>query len=256
MQTKTEAIGRRGFLTGAAVVSATVAVGATAALASSARSEIDALYAERTALAARSRELHAQYVAADASLPWWAQAGHEYLRSDGTWTGGIVGWPAIDDDLKPAHYIVQFLKRPSPYTIRRDFERDLRFFGEKSRPKIRATYRKRMRELVARLRRQRDEERKAGIPAISAEWDELDDRIGDLEDRIENLQVSGADVPQKAAAVCMIALMRHHLDHHPVGDVTVLKALRPMLRGLIREHAELVAKDCEAPICSIPFYAN
>jgi hypothetical protein len=214
MQAKTEVIGRRGFLTGAAVVSATVAVGATAALASSARSEIDALYAERTALAARSRELREQYGAAVASMPWWAQAGHEYLRGDGTWTGGVVGWPAIDDDRKPQNDIVMILKRPSPYTIRRDFERDLRFFGEKSRPKTRATYRKRMRELIARLRRQRDEERKAGIPAILTQWDELCERIGDL-------------------------------------DI----ALKPMLRGLVREHADLAAKDCEAPICSMPFYA-
>jgi hypothetical protein len=99
-------------------------------------------------------------------MPWWAQAGHEYLRGDGTWTGGVVGWPAIDDDRKPSHptHIFMLQKRPSPHTISKDFESDLRFWGEKHRPEIRAKYRRRMRELVARLRRQREEEQKAGLP--------------------------------------------------------------------------------------------
>ncbi|SHM07235.1 hypothetical protein SAMN05444159_7596 [Bradyrhizobium lablabi] len=226
------------------------------AVQNSGRAEIDKLYEERTALAARSRELHAQYVAADASLPWWARAGHEYLRGDGTWTGGIVGWPAIDDDHKPAHYIVQLLKRPSPYTIRRDFERDLRFFGEKQRPEIRAKYRRRMRELVARLRCQREEERKAGLPELEAQIDAISDRIFDLNDRIENLDVSAADMPQKVAAVHMITQYRHFLARQPIGDIAVLMVLRPMLTGLIREHADFAAKDWEAPICSMPFYSS
>ncbi|SHM03458.1 hypothetical protein SAMN05444159_7502 [Bradyrhizobium lablabi] len=62
-------------------------------------------------------------------------------------------------------------------------------------------------------------------------------------------------MPQKAAAVYMITQARHFLARHPIGEVTVLEALRPMLRGLIREHAEFAAKDWEAPICTMPFYA-
>jgi hypothetical protein len=88
-----------------------------------------------------------------------------------------------------------------------------------------------------------------------AQWDELCERIFDLEDRIENLDVSGVDVPQKAAAIYMITQTRQLLDHQPISDVTVLMVLKLMLRGLIREHADVAAKDCESPICTMPFYA-
>jgi hypothetical protein len=255
MQTKTEVIGRRGFLTGAAVVSATVAVGATAALASSARSEIDALYAERTALAARSRELGEQYDAAEASMAWWARAGHEYLRGDGEWTGGVVGWPAIDDGRKAPHYVVSFQKRPSPYTIAKDFERDLRFFGEKQRPEIRANYRRRMRELVARLRRQREEERKAGLPDLEARLDDVSERIFDLGDRLKNLDVSPADVPQKAAAVLLIASNYDRGRNHSFGGSAALDALRPFLTGQVHEHADYVTEHPDDEMESMPFWS-
>ena len=93
------------------------------------------------------------------------------------------------------------------------------------------------------------------VPAILAQSDELCERIFDLEDRIENLDVSGVDVPQKAAAIYMITQTRQLLDHQPISDVTVLMVLKLMLRGLIREHADVAAKDCESPICTMPFYA-
>ena len=44
-------------------------------------------------------------------------------------------------------------------------------------------------------------------------------------------------------------------NSHPISDVTVLIALKPMLRGLVREHADLTARDCGAPICTMPFCA-
>jgi hypothetical protein len=253
-----EGLPRRSFLTGLAVtlpIAAAVAVPALAAPGAS-RSEIDALYAERTALAARSRELCEQYKTAEASTPWWAQAGHEYLRGDGTWTGGIVGWPAIDDDRKPSHSSVMFLKRPSPHTISKDFESDLRFFGETRRPEIRAKYRRRMRELIARLRCQREEERKVGLPELDAQMDAIADRILDLYDRIKNLDVPPADVPQKAAAVLLIT---SHLDRGRnaclgTSATHTLDTLRPFLTGLISEHAEYAAANPYEPMATMPFW--
>src|SRR5258708_17339525 len=93
------------------------------------------------------------------------------------------------------------------------------------------------------------------VPAILAQWDELCERIFYLEYRIENIDGSGVDVPQKAAAIYMITQTRQLLDHQPISDVTVLMVLKLMLRGLIREHADVAAKDCESPICTMPFYA-
>jgi hypothetical protein len=37
---------------------------------------------------------------------------------------------------------------------------------------------------------------------------------------------------------------------------TTWQALRPALRGLIRDHADFAGKDWEAPICAMPFYAG
>jgi hypothetical protein len=249
-------LARRSFLTALAVTVPMAATVTTAALAApgASRREIDDLYAERTALAARSRVLQEQYEAADASLPWWAQAGHEYLRGDGKWTGAIVGWPAIDDGRKPSHSIVMFQKRPSPDTISRDFEVDLRFFGEKRRPEIRAKYRRRMRELVARLRLQRFEEQKAGLPDLEAQLDEISERIFYLGDRLRNLDVSPADVPQKAAAVLLIASNYDRGRDDSFGGSAALDALRPFLTGQILEHVDYVAEHPGDEMGSMPFW--
>jgi hypothetical protein len=251
-----EGLARRSFLTGLAVSLPIATAAATHALAApgASRREIDDLYVERTELAARSRKLCEQYAAADASMPWWAQAGHEYLRGDGTWTGGIVGWPAIDDD-RPSHATVMILKRPSPYTIAKDFERDLRFFGEKQRPEIRATYRRRMRDLVARLRRQREEEQKADLPGLMAQMDAIDQRIEVIGDRLEHLDVLPADVPQKAAALLLIASIYDRDRNDSFGASVTLEALRPALTGQIREHADHVAANPNDEMWSMPFWS-
>jgi hypothetical protein len=166
---------RRSFLAGLAITVPIAATAATPALAApgASRGAIDELYAERTALAARSRILDEQWKAAQARLPWWAKPGPCYLRGDGKWTGASVGSPAIDDGRIPSSASAMILKRPRPSDIRQDFEFALRIWGEKSRPEIRALYRSRMLALVARIRRQREEERHAGLPTIE---DELDAR--------------------------------------------------------------------------------
>jgi hypothetical protein len=250
-------LARRSFLTGLAVtlpIAAAVAVPVLAAPGAS-RSEIDELYAERTALAARSRELREQYDAAEASMPWWAQPGHELLRGDGTWTGGFVGWPAIDDGRTPPHHIVTFQMRPSPQTIARDFDRDLRFFGEKQRPEIRAKYRRQMRELVARLRLQRAEEQKVGLPGLMAQMDAIDDRLLEIDDRLENMHVLLADVPQRAAAVLLIASIYDRARNDSFGASATLDALRPALTGQIREHADHVAANPNDEMRTMPFWS-
>jgi hypothetical protein len=250
-------LARRSFLTGLAVIvpiAAAVAVPALAAHGAS-RSEIDKLYEERTELAARSRALREAYDTAEASMPWWAQAGHEYLRGDGTWTGGFVGWPAIDDDRKPPHYAVTFQMRPSPRTISRDFERDLSFFGEKQRPEIRAKYRRQMRELVARLRLQRAEEQKAGLPGLMTQMDAIDQRLLEIDDRLENMDVLLADVPQRAAAVLLIASIYDRGRNDSFGASATLDALRPVLTGQIREHADHVAANPNDEMWSMPFWS-
>jgi hypothetical protein len=153
-------IARRSFL---AVTVPIAATATTAALgAGSSRQEIDALYAERTELAARSRILREEHEAAEASMPWWAQPGHKYVRSDGLWVGESVGWPAIDDGRLPLYPNAWLNKRVSPHEICKDREIDAK--RASMRPyEAHARYRRRMRDLIARLRRQREEKAKAGV---------------------------------------------------------------------------------------------
>jgi hypothetical protein len=70
-----------------------------------------------------------------------------------------------------------------------------------------------MRELIARLRLQREEKRRVGLPDLEAQLEAIGDRIFDLDDRLQKLDVPPEHMPQKAAAVLLIT---SHLDRH--GD--------------------------------------
>jgi hypothetical protein len=246
-----EGLARRSFLTGLAVtlpIATTVAVPALAAPGAS-RTEIDDLYAERTELAAQSRALVEAYRAAEAAMPWWAQTGCEPR------TGAFSGWPAIcDEDGNPSTRFVR--QRPSPIDIRKDCEELLRYLGEDKRAAVRGEYRHRMRELIARLRLQREEKRKVRLPDLEAQLEAIGDQIFDFDDRLQKFEVPPEHMPQKAAAVLLIT---SHLDHH--GDrslgtsvLATLDALRPFLTGLISGHAEYAAANPYELMRTMPFW--
>jgi hypothetical protein len=252
-----QGLARRSFLAGLAITAPIAATAATPALAApgASRGAIDELYAERTALAARSRILDEQWKAAHARLPWWAKPGPCYLRGDGKWTGAHTGWPAIDDGRTPSSASAMILKRPRPSDIREDFEFGVRIWGEKRRPEFRALYRNRMLALVSRRRRQRDERRQAGLPTIEDELDTLGERLGEIDDRLEDLEVQPADLPQKAAAVLLIASIYDRGCNYTFGRSATLDALRPLLTGQIREHADHVVANPDDEMWSMPFYS-
>jgi hypothetical protein len=251
-------LARRTFLAGLAVTAPIAARAFTPALAASgaARGAIDALYEERTTLAAQSRELHQQYSAAQASMPWWAAPGPSHLKGDGTWRRGPdVGWPAIDDGLVPSRPNECLNKRPSASDIRKEFEGS-RMWGEKHRAEFRARYRRQMIDLVSRLRRQRDEEAKAGLAAISTQLDAIGERLGEIDENIEGLDVSATDAAQKAAAVTLITSLYAHLrNNDEFGDTATLVALRPFLTGQIREHVDYVIEHPDHEMWAMPFYS-
>jgi hypothetical protein len=262
-KTTTEApqgLARRTFLAGLAITVPIAATAATPAAAASgaSRDAIDQLYAERTTLAERSRIFTAQWKAAEASMPWWAQPGPTTLRGDGTWTGQHVGWPAIDDGRAPSSASAMILKRPRPSDIKEDFNLSLRLWGEKHRPEIRAFYRKEMLALVDRRRRQRDAERQAGIAAIGHELDALGERLGEIDDQLENLEVELADVPQQAAAMLLIAANydRKRYNRFGFGCSATLGALRPMLTGQVLEHADYAIEHRADEVQTMPFWSE
>jgi hypothetical protein len=255
-----QGLARRSFLAGLAVTLPAGAIAATPALAAvgASRSEIDDLYAERTELAARSRIVAAQHKAAEASMPWWAQPGPSLLRGDGRWTGTSVGWPAIDNDKLPSHPDTMFNKRPSPSDLRKNFDIRLRMCGkltEAHRTEARGLYIQSMRELAARRRRQREEEIKVGLPDLEAQLDAIGERLGEIDDRLQDLTVSPADAPQKAAAMLMIDLNGHWKNDTAFGCSVTLGALRPFLTGLISEHAEYAQANCLKRVDAMPFWS-
>jgi hypothetical protein len=248
---------RRTFLAGLATTVPIAATAATSALAAAgaSRDAIDELYAERTELAVRSRALREQWEVAEARMPWWAQIGPSRLRGDGEWEGTDVGWPAVDDNKLPSSPGCMFNKRPSPWDIRREFKNKILRYGEKYRPEYRAQYRQQMRNLVERLRRQREEKLRVGLPAIEQELDAIGERIGEIDDRLENLEVEPADAPQKAAALLLIASNYDRDRDDSFGASATLDALRPLLTGQVREHANHAVTNPDDEMWSMPFWS-
>jgi hypothetical protein len=204
----------------------------------------------------RSRELREKYKAAEASMAWWVQSGPSHLRGDGKWCGADVGWPAIENDRVPSRPDFMLNKRPSFSDIRKDLKFDLRHWGGRHRPEIRAKYRRRMLDLVTRIRRQREEEAKAGLQQFEDQLDAIGERLSETDERIENLSVTVADAPQKAAAVMLITTLYDHLRNTDCfGNSATLVALRPFLAGQIREHVDLVMEHPDHEMWAMPFYS-
>lgn len=221
----------------------------------SSSAEVDKLYEERTQIAARSRTLNEQWKAAEDSMPWWARPGHKYVRSDGTWGGESVGWPAIDDGKLSSHPNQWINKRVTPHEIRKDRVIDAK--RASMRPEeAHARYRRRMRDLITRLRRQREEEVKAGLQQLQDQLDAIGERLSEIDEKIENLSVTAAGAPQKAAAVILItSLYDHWRKTDCFGNSATLVALQPFLTGQIREHVDYVVEHADAEMCAMPFYS-
>jgi tetrahydromethanopterin S-methyltransferase subunit G len=58
--------------------------------------------------------------------------------------------------------------------------------------------------MIARLRRQSEEEAKAGLQQFDDQLDAIGERLSEIDEKIENLNVTAADAAQKVAAVILI----------------------------------------------------
>jgi hypothetical protein len=97
--------------------------------------------------------------------------------------------------------------------------------------------------------------RRRGFLALMAEMDAIDQRLGEIDDRLENMDVLLADVPQRAAAVLLIASIYDRGRNDSFGASATLDALRPALSGQIREHADHAAANPNDEMWSMPFYS-
>ena len=94
----------------------------------------------------------AEYNAADDKLPAWAESGPERLDANGNFCGNIVAWPLLEDLTPPS--VGERIVRPSIYQAKENFEFAVRVFGSTPafRKRCRATMRRNIRAIVARLR--------------------------------------------------------------------------------------------------------
>ncbi|MGY2986487.1 MULTISPECIES: hypothetical protein [unclassified Bradyrhizobium] len=114
-----------------------------------------------------------------------------------------------------------------------------------------------MRALVVRLPDHAGAEREAGLSVVADQQQKVEERLGEIDDRIENLEVGLADVPQKVAALLTITADYARGPGDWFGRTAVLDAVRPLLTGLIREHAEYVAAaNCDERMDTMPFWSS
>lgn len=195
------------------------------------------LWEARCALRPLLIEASRQLREAQSRLPDWAAPGQCYLKHDGSLSGGLVGWPAIQGMEPPKEPGVSRLIRPGKHDIERHY--NLEIFT----PQQRAVLLKRKRsELAQRLRAQRNEERRAGVLAANWVYEALIKRIDAIDEQIDGLTAvtpiatavlivretmfqADADDPLNSSAEAEIALL-------------ALRFLRPFLSGLIKSHVD------------------
>jgi hypothetical protein len=209
---------------------------------------LDDLWGHRTELVAQLRALNHAYELAEASLLDWTRPGPKYRYADGNWSEAGCGWPQIIEEAElPAYRPLSGTNmRPSLADIRWEFECRINNEWTCSRDKARKIYRQRVLEWVARLRRQREERERAGLPALERRKEAVCDDLIAIEDRIELLPRS----PQRTAAVvlqrmshCDITANVRFREDYEVAEVALV-ALRPELDGLIAAHVdELLAAN-------------
>jgi len=189
--------------------------------------------------------------AAQARLPEWAAPGFQMLNHEGKGSGAFVGWPAIENVTPPENVGASRMVRPGFWEMREQFGWGAYFAGADvaKRAEARAAYRRRVRSLVARIRAQRDEEAKAGLPEIEARGEAFSERIEAICDEI--LDLEGVDEPNVTAANILVSLS---LDILPTNiedafggtllHIRSLRAMRYQLSGPVAEH---VAGLLDAP---------
>jgi len=237
---------RRSFLTTGAVAVASVAV-PVAAMATTQDNQDDlaiSLWEKRSTMKPLFIAAIRAQREAEARLPWWAKSGPNMLCHDGTFTGQVVGWPAIQDLERPDRPGVYHLIRPGKFDA-------WRFNGMSGEWRERAI-RKARDDLAKRMKAQRAEKWRAGV--ITADWalEALYDQLDAIDDQIDKLSNS---TPNAAAVLVLHTTLlyvdqNYGLNMNPELHVA-LKAfefLRPHLRGIVKEHVEDLLDNPDQPV--------
>src|SRR4051794_6605203 len=112
----------------------------------------NALWAERQNHVERLAQLCAEYSVAHDKLPAWALPGLERIDANGDFCGELRAWPLVEDLTPPS--VGERIVRPSVHQAKENFEFAVRVFGSTPafRARCRATMRRNIKAIVARLR--------------------------------------------------------------------------------------------------------
>lgn len=143
---------------------------------------VQRLMRRRDELLAECDRLEVRWRAIWPMLPDWSRSGPKYVNANGEPFGERVGWPAASENIIRVNDN-KWLARPSPHDLRTLYEVER---NELSPDTAGENYRTRIRQLRARLRRQRQCFGAWGLPT-SSDWRPLDDEI----ERIERMFSEG-----------------------------------------------------------------
>lgn len=177
-------INRRALIQAAIAAPAFVGVvtGARSGDADAVSEIVQRLIRRRDELLAECDRLEDRWRAIWPTLPDWSRSGPKYVDERGNLFGERVGWPAASANIIRVNDN-QWLVRPSPIDLRVLYEAERE---ELSPDTAGENYRTRIRQLRARLRRQRQCFGAWGLPT-SSDWRPLDNEI----ERIERMFSDG-----------------------------------------------------------------
>lgn len=215
-----------------------------------ANSELQELWRRRAELIRASSEGSRAVKAAEAMLPTWAYNGPCYINSSGERCGMVVGWPELNMENFQLPTVAHAFKcvRYSVTDLKKEYQRTcetLRFKPYEN-PQLRASYRTKIRSVIARIREQRAEEKKVGLPALYKRSDEVIEELLNVEGRIR--QIADQCAFDGLAAVSMIE-RDYDCKYDRDGEVEeegelgcvvrdVLQTIKPHLSGVVASDAE------------------
>jgi hypothetical protein len=240
-----EATNRRAVLCGMLITGAAVATPAIASAVGRADDLANKLWGQRHALRQPYIDAWAAISHAEAQLPEWARHGPSLLNPDGTLSAASSGWPAIQGVEPDKDRAV--LIRPGKVHLTRRYQMDLILQPETAL----SDYRQGRRELASRLRAQRSERSRLGLPALEAARDLISDQHKAIREEIEELEpdtanAAGALVLCEAALMCNFRHSFFEMSEWPTSEIA-LKFLRPSLTGLIRAHVDEIFNRPDVP---------
>ncbi len=207
---------------------------------------IDQLWRQRQKARLKMTAVRRQIDEAENKMPWWAVPGYQFINCNGEGCGDIVGWPAIQGVEPPTGSGAMRLIRPSLRQIR-------------SRPLQSRQYRHmNTRELLDRIRAQRIEQAKVGLPALHDAYDQAEGIFWEAENRLldflKEIQLPDGRRPAMAVAAQLLVEVVHHCEPDDTADpweATALYLVSPafahLLPDLIGSVRDVVAEIVDNP---------